>query len=59
MPEILWIERVLSDRYQAQKTIPKITAKTGVEVVSGTFKPSLKLSVNKVPATLIKTTTNQ
>ena len=56
---MVWIDRVRSLAYQAAKVTARATAKTIVLVISETPKPSVRLSVTRVPTTLISTTVSQ
>src|SRR3954470_1409956 len=53
---IVWIDRVRSRAYQIEKTTARSTEKTVVLIQSGTLCPSVRLSVSRVPTTLIRTT---
>ena len=55
----MWIDSVRSLAYQAAKTPARTKLKTTVVVTSETPKLSVKLSVIRVPTTLISTTASQ
>ena len=59
MVVIEWIESVRSERYQAPKTAARITANSGVVVVSGKPAELTSWSVIWVPRTEITTTAAQ
>ena len=56
---MLWIDSVRSLAYQAAKITASATAKTTVVVTSATSKLSVRLSVMRVPTTLMSTTASQ
>src|SRR6201989_3693217 len=56
---MVWIDRVRSRAYQSEKTTASSTEKTVVLIHSGTLCPSVRLSVSRVPTTLIRTTLSQ
>lgn len=56
---MVWMDRVFSLAYQPMKAAMSATLKMMVVVSSGTPKLSLRLSVIRVPKTLIRTTASQ
>src|SRR3954471_16778595 len=56
---IVWIDRVCSRAYQSENTTASRPAKTVVLIHNGTLCPSVRLSVRRVPTTLIRTTLSQ
>ncbi|TDO51768.1 hypothetical protein EV643_103507 [Kribbella sp. VKM Ac-2527] len=56
---MLWIERVRSAPYQSANVTASAAANTAVVSSSGTPIESVRLSVIKVPATDVSTTTGQ
>lgn len=56
---MLWMDNVLSLAYQRAKVAANATPKTIVVVSSGTPKLSTRLSVIRVPTTLMRTTASQ
>ena len=56
---MVWIDRVFSAAYQTANVAINATAKNAVDVSSVTSRLSTRLSVIRVPTTLIKTTANQ
>ncbi len=56
---IVWMDSVRSRAYQMPNTAASSTANTVVLIHSGTFCPSVRLSVSRVPTTLISTTASQ
>jgi len=56
---MVWIDRVRSRAYQIEKTVARRTANTVELIQSGTPWPSVRLSVSRVPTTLISTTASQ
>ncbi len=56
---IEWIDNVFSRAYHAAKTPARTTAKTALLRASGTPWASVRLSVSRVPTTLISTTASQ
>ncbi|MDQ0777190.1 hypothetical protein QF026_005656 [Streptomyces aurantiacus] len=56
---MLWMDSVRSLRYQAVNTIVRRTANAAVVVSSGTPMLSVRLSLTRVPTTLIRATAVQ
>jgi hypothetical protein len=56
---MVWTERVLSLQYQVAKTSARATLKAIVVVCSSMPRLSTRLSLNRVPTTLIRTTASQ
>lgn len=56
---IEWIDSVFSTAYQTANVIANSTAKIGVVTVVGTPCQSVRLSVSRVPNTLMSTTESQ
>ena len=56
---MVWIDSVRSRAYQMPKTAARSTAKTVELIHSGTPRASVRLSVSRVPTTLISTTASQ
>ena len=56
---MVWIDSVRSRAYQMPKTAASSTAKTVELIQSGTPRASVRLSVSRVPTTLIRTTASQ
>src|SRR4051812_8925189 len=56
---IVWIDKVRSRAYQIENTAARRTPNTVVLIHSGTLWPSVRLSVRRVPTTLMSTTDSQ
>jgi len=56
---MVWMDRVRSRAYQMPKTAARSTAKRVELIQSGTPRLSVRLSVSRVPTTLINTTASQ
>ena len=56
---IEWIDSVRSRAYQTAKTQARRTANTVELIQSGTPRASVRLSVSRVPTTLMSTTASQ
>ena len=59
MVTMVWIDSVRSRAYQVPKTTARSTENTAVLSHSGTPRASVRLSVRRVPTTLISTTASQ
>jgi hypothetical protein len=56
---MLWIDRVRSVRHQTRNTPAGAIPKTAVVTARGTPRLLVRLSLTRVPTTLISTTTSQ